>query len=91
MNAENSNSVIKRSLSNTNEYCKIHFKAARCYKMIMLFTFPVNIRTKDKGTNNSIYFDCVSENGWIVKYRPLKGLSCVMGNYHAQFLGGEGP
>jgi len=23
--------------------------------------------------------------GW-----PLKGLSCVMGNYHAQFLGGLG-
>ena len=22
--------------------------------------------------------------------RPLKGLSCVMGNYHAQFLGGLG-
>jgi hypothetical protein len=21
---------------------------------------------------------------------PLKGLSCVMGNYHAQFLGGLG-
>jgi len=21
---------------------------------------------------------------------PLKGLSCVMGNYHAQFLGGKG-
>ena len=22
--------------------------------------------------------------------RPMKGLSCVMGNYHAQFLGGLG-
>ena len=33
----------------------------------------------------------LATNRWVVQYRPLKGLSCVMGNYHAQFLGGEGP
>ncbi len=30
-------------------------------------------------------------DGWVVKYRPLKGLSRMMGNYHVRFLGGEGP
>lgn len=29
-------------------------------------------------------------NRWVVKYRPLKCLSCMMGNYHVQFLWGEG-
>jgi len=29
-------------------------------------------------------------NRRVVQYRPLKGLSCMMGNYHVQFLGGEG-
>ena len=32
----------------------------------------------------------VVTDGWVVKYRLLKGLSCMMGNYHVQFLGGEG-
>jgi hypothetical protein len=27
----------------------------------------------------------------VAKYRPLKGLSCIMGNYHVRFLGGSGP
>ena len=27
----------------------------------------------------------------VVKYRPSKGLSRMMGNYHVRFLGGEGP
>jgi len=27
----------------------------------------------------------------VVRYRPLKGLSRMMGNYHVRFLGGEGP
>jgi hypothetical protein len=27
----------------------------------------------------------------VVQYRPLKGLSGMMGNYHVPFLGGEGP
>jgi len=26
-------------------------------------------------------------NGWVVRYRPLKGLSRMMGNYHVRFLG----
>jgi len=26
----------------------------------------------------------------VVKYRLQKGLSCMMGNYHVQFLGGNG-
>ena len=30
-------------------------------------------------------------DGWVVRYRPLKGLSRMMGNYHVRFLGGEGP
>jgi hypothetical protein len=30
-------------------------------------------------------------DGWVVRYRPLKGLSRMMGNYHLRFLGGEGP
>jgi hypothetical protein len=30
-------------------------------------------------------------DGWDVRYRPLKGLSRMMGNYHVRFLGGEGP
>ncbi len=28
---------------------------------------------------------------WAVRYRLSKGLSCMMGNYHVQFLGGNGP
>jgi len=39
----------------------------------------------------SVFFQVVSVNRRVVKYRPLKGLSPVMGNYHAGFLGGEGP
>ena len=30
-------------------------------------------------------------DGWVVSYRPLKGLSRMMGNYHVRLLGGEGP
>ncbi len=30
-------------------------------------------------------------DGWVVRYRPLKGLIRMMGNYHVRFLGGEGP
>ena len=30
-------------------------------------------------------------DGWVVRYRPLKGLSRMMGNYHVRLLGGEGP
>ena len=33
----------------------------------------------------------LDNDGWVVKERPLKGLSCMMGNYHVQFLGGNGP
>lgn len=29
--------------------------------------------------------------GWVVFGRLKKGLSCMMGNYHVRFLGGEGP
>ena len=28
----------------------------------------------------------LKNNGWVVQYRPLKGLSSMMGNYHVQFL-----
>ena len=32
----------------------------------------------------------VEYNGRVVKYWPLKGLSCMMGDYHVQFLGAKG-
>ncbi len=63
MNAENCNAVIKHSLSNTDVYCKIHLKAARYYKMILLFRILDDIRTRIREVNDSIYFDRVSEMG----------------------------
>jgi hypothetical protein len=30
-------------------------------------------------------------NRRVASKRPSKGLSCMMGNYHVQFLGGKGP
>lgn len=31
----------------------------------------------------------LKRNGWIVKYRPLNGLSCMMGNYYITVLRGR--
>ncbi len=33
----------------------------------------------------------LNTDSWVVKYRLLKGLSRMMGNYHVRFLGGKGP
>jgi len=47
---------------------------------------------RDHCLSNVYAYRKVYENirGRVVKYRPLKGLSRMMGNYHVRFLGGEG-
>ena len=91
MSARNCKAVNKHSLSNTDEYCKIHLKTARCQHNEFVNVsqqYPHNGYWEQ--TINSILIGFVV-NGWVVKYQPLKGLSSMMGNYHVQFLGGEEP
>jgi hypothetical protein len=91
MDARNCNAVNKHSLSNTDEYCKIHLKTARCQQNEFVNVsqqYPHN-GYREQSINSTLIVFAV--NGWVVKYRPLKGLSSMMGNYHVQFLGGEEP